>query len=211
MRYGARNLRKSAGFTLVALLSLGLGIGATTAIFSVVYGVLISPYPYGRPNEIWAPLIRDSKDPQRGFSVHQVRDYGELKKLPGFSETMATHAGARLLTGDRAPENFSAIEVTANAFHFLEVPPILGRTILPSDLKPDGEPEPVVVLTYKAWVRLFDGSPAALGKTITLDSQAFTVVGVMPSRFGWWTEDGGWVVLPESSRDDRWIAAILRL
>jgi putative ABC transport system permease protein len=212
VRYGARSLRRSPGFTLVALLSLGLGIGAATAIFSVVYGVLISPYPYAKPDEIWAPLIRDLKNPQQGgFSEHQMRDYVELKKLPAFSDTMATHPGARLLTSDSAPENFQAIEVTPNAFRFLGVPPILGRTIQPTDLRADGEPEPVIVLTYKAWQRLFDGSPAALGKTITLDSQPFTVVGVMPSRFGWWTDDGGWVVLPENSRDDRWVAAIVRL
>src|SRR5262249_37657301 len=130
LRHGARVLRRTPGFTLVALLSLAMGIGATTAIFSVIYGVLISPYPYGHPDQIWAPLIRDNTKPQQGgFSIHQMRDYVELKKLPAFSETMATRPENRLLTGDRAPETFQAINVTANAFQFLEVPPILGRTI----------------------------------------------------------------------------------
>ena len=211
VRYAARGLRRNWGFSLVALLSLGLGIGATTSIFSVVYGVLISPYPYAKPGEIWAPEIQDLKDPQRSRGFHHVREYVEIKKLPAFSETMATLPGGRLLSGEHAPENFQAIAVTANAFHFLGGRPVLGRTIEPSDLKPDGQPEPVIVLSYKAWQRLFDGSPKALGKTLTLDDQPFTVIGVMPPRFGWFTNEGGWVTLPEDSRDDRGVAAIVRL
>jgi putative ABC transport system permease protein len=212
LRFGTRVLRKSPGYTLVALLSLALGIGATTAMFSVVYGVLISPYPYARPHQIWAPLIRDLNNPQQGgFSRHRMRDYTELKKLPAISEAMATMPEGRLLTGDHDPETFTAISVTANAFQFLGVAPILGRTILPSDAKGDGEPNSVVVLTEKAWQRLFSRSPEALGKTLLLNDQPFTVIGVMPSRFGWWTNDGGWIPLREDAQDNRVVAAIMRL
>jgi len=212
VRFGARAWRKSPGFTLVALASLALGIGATTAIFSVVYGVLVAPYPYARPQEIWAPLVRDLKQAQQGgFSFHQMRDYVELKKLPAFADTMATLPENRLLTGDRTPENFRAVSVTANAFQFLGVPPALGRTIQPSDIRRDGQPEPVIVLSYKAWQRLFDGSPSGLGKKLLLNEQPFTVIGVMPPRFGWWTDDGGWLALPEDALDHRPVAAILRL
>ena len=91
------------------------------------------------------------------------------------------------------------------------MPPILGRTIQPSDIKPDGQAEPVIVLSYKAWQRLFEGSPSALGKTLVLNEQPFTVIGVMPPRFGWWTSEGGWLVLPEDARDNRMAAAIVRL
>src|SRR5580693_4411973 len=171
IRYGARVLRKTPGFVLVAALSLALGIGATTAIFSVIYGVLISPYPYAKPNQIWAPEIRDLKDPHRSFIFYHMRDYVELKKLPAFAEAMATNAGSRLFTGGRPPENFSAIAVTANAFQFLGVAPAWGRTIRPGDLGPDGSPAPVIVLSYKAWQRLFDLSPSALGKTLVLNDQ----------------------------------------
>ncbi len=212
IRYAVRVLRKNSGQTLVALISLALGIGATTAIFSVIYGVLISPYPYGRPNLIWAPLINDLARPQNGgFSGHQMRDYVELKRLPALADTMATRPEGRVLTGDHAPENFSVINVTANAFQFLEVSPTLGRTIEPSDVRSDGQPEPVIVLTVKAWQRLFDGNPSALGKKLVLNDQPFTVIGVMPSRFGWWTDDGGWIVLPEDARDARNVFAIMRL
>ena len=211
VRYALRGLHKSPGFTLVALLSLALGIGATTAIFSVVYGVLISPYPYARPGEIWAPAIHDLKNPQNVRNWHQIREYVEVKKLPAFAETMATFPEARLLTGEVAPERFQSISVTANAFQFLGVPPLLGRTIQPSDLRPDGQPEPVIVLSSGAWKRLFDSRPDALGKKLILNDQAFTVIGVMPPRFGWYTNQGGWLVLPEDVRDKRYAAGIVRL
>ncbi|MEO8028917.1 MAG: ABC transporter permease [Bryobacteraceae bacterium] len=211
IRYGARALRKSPGFTLVALLSLALGIGATTAIFSVVYGVLVSPYPYAKPNEIWTPMIRDLKDANRGRMFYQMREYAELKKVPAFADVMATNPSLRLLSGDRAPESFVAVQVTANAFRFLGVTPALGRTIEPTDVKADGQPESVIVLSFEAWHRLFNGDRAALGKTLRLDDQPFTVIGVMPPRFGWFTHDGGWIILPEDTRTDQSSAVIVRL
>ncbi|MCU1262539.1 MAG: hypothetical protein JWO80_5424, partial [Bryobacterales bacterium] len=123
LRYGFRVLRKSPGLTLVALLSLSLGIGATTAIFSVVYGVLISPYPYAKPDQIWAPELRNAKNPrQRGMFQH-LSEYLEIRKQPAFSAVMGTSPENQLLTGDRPPENFTAVSVTSNAFEFLGVPP----------------------------------------------------------------------------------------
>ena len=211
VRYAARMLAKSSGATIVALLSLALGIGATTAIFSVFYGVLISPYPYARPGEIWAPAVTDAKNPNRISNFFPLRDYADIKTLPALADTMATLPGSRLLTGNHAPENFQAIAVTANAFQFLGVPPILGRTILPSDGGSNGQPAPVIVLSMKAWNRLFDSSPDALGKKLILNDETFTVIGVMPSRFGWWTDSGGWIVLPEDRAANRSAAAIFRL
>jgi putative ABC transport system permease protein len=210
-RYGLRVLRKSPMTTVVALLSLALGIGATTAIFSVVYGVLIAPYPYARPNEIWAPGIRSARNPQQGRRDYHPSEYLELQKLPAFAQVMATSPENQLLTGDRAPENFTAVTVTANAFQFLGVEAVLGRTILPSDIKADGQAEPVVVLSYQAWQRLFNGSPEALGKTLVLDDKAQTVIGVMPPRFGWWTHDGGWLPMPVVRLRDRTVFPIVRL
>ncbi len=211
VRYGARVLMKSPGFLLVALLSLALGIGATTAIFSVVYGVLISPYPYAKPAEIWAPEIRDLKNPKEFRGFYRMRDYVEMKQLPAFAEAMATNPGNRLLTGNHPAENFQSIAVTANAFQFLGVAPAWGRTIQPTDLKADGQPEAVIVLSYKAWQRLFDGIRAALGQTLTLNDQPFTVIGVMPPRFGWWTNQGGWIAMPEDPRDNTYVAPIVRM
>ncbi len=211
VRYAVRGMSKSPSFTLVALFSLALGIGATTSIFSVVYGVLISPYPYGHADQIWAPEIQDLSNSRNSFNFQHIRDFSEFKKLPALAEVMATQPDTRLLTGERPPERFQSIAVTANAFQFLQVPPILGRTIQPSDVGPDGQPEPVIVLSSGAWKRLFDSSPDALGKKLILNDQTFTVIGVMPPRFGWYTNEGGWIVLPEDVRSTVSGAVIMRL
>src|SRR4051812_12626540 len=145
--YAVRSFRRSPAFTLVALLSLTLGIGATTAIFSVIYGVLIAPYPYARPGEIWAPEIR-SVDGRSG-RPYQVDEVTRLAALPALSAVMSTSMETVLLTGEFAPESFNAVLLTGNAFNFLGVPPVHGRTIQPSDVRPDGEAEPVVVLSYR--------------------------------------------------------------
>ena len=124
---------------------------------------------------------------------------------------MATSPENRLLTGTAAPENFTSVSLTGNGFQFLGVEPVLGRTILPSDIKSNGEPEPVIVLSYRAWQRLFQGSPDALGKTVTLNDTPYSVIGVMPPRFGWWTSDGGWLALRLDPRQERPIFPIARL
>src|SRR5258708_21438520 len=157
LRYGLRVLPKSPGMTAAALLSLALGIGATTSIFSVVYGVLISPYPYSRPGEIWSPSIRDAKNPNQGRATYKVGEVLRMRELPAFSLVMATAPENRILKGDRAPENFTAIQLSANAFQFLAVQPILGRTLAPSDVRPDGQAEAVIVLSFNARQRLFGG------------------------------------------------------
>jgi putative ABC transport system permease protein len=211
LRYGLRVLLKSPGLTLVALLSLSLGIGSTTAIFSVVYGVLISPFPYAKPGEIWAPRLRDARTTRDPSIFQHLSEYLEIQKQPSFSIAMGTQPTNQLLTGDRQPENFTAVMVTGNAFQFLGVAPVLGRAIAPSDVKPNGEAEPVIVLSYLAWQRLFSGSPDALGKTLILNDRPQTVIGVMPARFGWWTSDGGWLPISIDLKKDPQLATIVRL
>ncbi|MCU1239014.1 MAG: hypothetical protein JWP63_6981 [Candidatus Solibacter sp.] len=211
LRFGLRVLGKTPGLTSVALLSLALGIGSTTAIFSVVYGVLISPYPYARPGEIWAPEIRDARNPRKSLGAYLPDAYVQVTKLPAFAEVMATNPENRLLTGNGSPENFTTVSVTSNAFQFLDVPPVLGRAIAPSDVHANGQPEPVIVLSYRAWQRLFQGSPDAIGKAIILNDVTYSVIGVMPPRFGWWTSDGGWVPALIDSRQERPLFTIARL
>ena len=211
LRYGLRMLRKSPAVTAVALLSLALGIGATTSIFSVVYGVLISPYPYSRPGEIWSPSIRDAKNPNQGRGMYKAAEVLRMRDLPAFSIVMATSPEGRILKGDHGPENFPAIQLTANAFQFLGTEPILGRTIGDSDVRSDGQPEPVIVLSFKAWQRFFEGREDALGKSLVLNDIPHTVIGVMPPRFGWWTSDGGWIPLAVDPRSDQRMVPIVRL
>jgi predicted permease len=210
IRYGIRMMFKQKGFTLVAVLTLALGIGATTALFSVVYGVLISPYPYAKPDEIWAPGLQSVNANQR-LRPYLLGAYQEMAKLEVFSEVMATSPGNVLLTGEYAPESFGGIQVSGNAFQFLGVPPLLGRTILPSDIRPSGEAEAVTVLSFRRWQQLFGGDPNVLGKTLRLNDETYTIIGVMPPRFGWWTSDGVWLPMGVNARDSQMVFPITRL
>ena len=194
IRYAIRGFRRSPGFTVVALLSLTLGIGATSSIFSVIYGVLIAPYPYARPGEIWAPQI-NGVDGKSGRGSHSIEEFRQIASLPAFSDVMATGNQLTLLTGEFAPQSFFGVLMSGNAFNFLGVPPVIGRTIQPSDVAPDGTPAPVVVISFRLWQRLFAGSPAAIGRTLRLNGEQHTIIGVMPPRFGWYGNDGFWLPL----------------
>jgi predicted permease len=194
LRYGFRVLLKHKWFTAVAVLTLALGIGATTAIFSVVSAVVLNPYPYAKPHEIWTPgvVAVNSNQTMRPYLLNA---YQEMSGLPAFSSVMATLPANALLTGEYAPETLSAIRMSGNAFQFLGVPALVGRTILPSDIRANGEPEPVTVLSFNRWQRLFNGDPNAIGKTLRLNDETYTIIGVMPPRFGWWTSDGVWLAM----------------
>ena len=208
--YGWRSFRRSPGFVAVALLSLTLGIGATSAIFSVIYGVVIAPYPYAAPDRIWAIRVAGA-GAGGGGHAYTMPELRRLQASPAFASVMATSIEPVLLTGEFAPETFNGVMVTANAFDFLGVPALLGRTIQPSDIRANGEADPVVVLNYRLWMRLFDGNPAALGRTLRLNGRPHTIVGVMPPRFGWYTSDGFWLPLSPNRTDLAFIAPIVRL
>jgi putative ABC transport system permease protein len=210
LRYAFRMLLKNPIFTMVAALSLALGIGANTALFSVVYGVLINPYPYAKPGEMWWPSAKGLKPVENRMS-YRLGEYLDLAKLPVFSETMATSQGNMLLTGEFAPENLQAVRLTGGAFHFLGVPPVAGRVIGTGDIRPNGEAEPVVVVSYRTWQRLFDGSLGALGKTMRLNDVNYTVIGIMPPRFGWYGSDAVWLPLTEDRRDMSYVNPLVRL
>jgi putative ABC transport system permease protein len=212
LKYAVRGLRRTPGFAVVALLSLGLGIGATTALFSVVYGVLIAPYPYANPEKIWAPAVVGLNQTPDGWHFYPRREFVEIQKLPAFSDVMATMPeSGYLLGGNRSPESFYAVLVSGNAFSFLGVKPVIGRTIQPFDIPPSGQAAPVVVLSYKLWQRLFDGRESALGEKLVLNDIPYTVIGVMPDRFGWFTGDGFWLPMPMDLKDEGGLNVIMRL
>jgi len=207
--YAVRSFRRSPAFVLVALLSLTLGIGATSAIFSVIYGVLIAPYPYAKPGEIWAPQVRAIDG--RGGRAYSLDELRALTELPAFSDVMATSFETVLMTGEFAPESFNGVLMSGNAFRFLGVPPVVGRTIQPTDIRPDGQAEPVVVLSHRLWLRMFEGNPSAIGRTLRLNGVPHTIVGVMPPRFGWYGNDGFWLPLSPTRTDVPGINPIVRL
>src|SRR6476619_4671836 len=112
--FAVRSFRRSPAFTLVALLSLMLGIGATCAIFSVIYGVLIAPYPYAKPGEIWSPeIVSLDHRSARGYRLDELP---RVKALPAFSDVMATSGDPVLMTGEFGPESFGGVLLTGNAF-----------------------------------------------------------------------------------------------
>jgi putative ABC transport system permease protein len=207
--YALRSFRRSPAFVLVALLSLTLGIGATSSIFSVIYGVLIAPYPYAKPDEIWAPEIRAMDG--RGGRGYMLDELPRLSEVTGLGDVMATSVETVLMTGDFAPESFAGVLLTGNAFNFLGVPPVIGRTIQPSDIAANGDVAPVVVISHKLWLRLFDGSPSAIGQTLRLNGRPHTIIGVMPPRFGWYGNNGFWLPLSPTRTDLAFTAAIMRL
>ena len=211
LRYAVRGFGRSPGFTIVALLSLMLGIGASTAIFSVVYGVLIAPYPYAKPNEIWAPAVTGLKESPGGWHSYPRREFLEIQKLPAFSEVMATGVEPALLSGGSYPESFRGILLTGGAFNFIGVPPLLGRTIQPFDIQPGGQPEPVVVLSYGFWMQRFNGDADAIGKKLVINDVARTIIGVMPPRFGWYTNDSFWLPMQMDLSDESPVNVIMRL
>jgi predicted permease len=207
--YAIRSFRRSTAFVLVALLSLTLGIGATSAIFSVIYGILIAPYPYATPGEIWAPAVRPLEG--RGGRAYALDELRPLSEVPAFSDVMATSFETVLMTGEFAPESLGGVLMSGNAFNFLGVPPIAGRTIQPSDIGPNGDAEPVVVLSHRLWLRLFEGDRSAVGRTLRLNGRPHTVIGVMPPRFGWYGNDAFWLPLSPTRTDIPWINPIVRL
>lgn len=211
LRYALRGFGRNPGFTAVALLSLLLGIGATTALFSVFYGVLIAPYPYAKPNEIWAPAVVGLNETPQFWHAYPRREFAEIQKLPAFSDVMATGFEQALLSGGSYPETFFGILLSGSAFNFIGVPPLLGRTIQPFDIQPNGQPEPVVVLSYGFWQQRFNGEANAIGQKLVLNDVPRTIIGVMPPRFGWYTNDSFWLPMPMDFADESPVNVIMRL
>ena len=184
LRYSFRQLIKLPGFTLTAVISLALGIGATTAVFSVVYAILMDPYPYAAPDRmIHMRLLTPSGD-LRGFGVTGSQ-WQQLRKSPVVEDTFLEDDWNLTVTGSDLPEDVQGVYFTSNGFNFFGVPPALGRGLQPSDAIDGQDPQPVVVLSYKFWQRHFNADPAILGKTIQLVRKNYTVVGVAASRFTW--------------------------
>lgn len=194
-RFYLRSLthRGNRGFAAVAILTLAIGIGAATTIFSVSYGFLRNAFPFEDVDGIWQPWI--NFPPERTANLTRVpRNFSiELAKLPAvesvFECTYATGDAVFQVEGANGPEPYQNYLISGTSFDFLGIAPIMGRTIRPSDIGPDGTPADVVVLSYAAWRRFFPGDPDPVGKTIEFrDRQGAahpkTVIGVMPERFG---------------------------
>jgi predicted permease len=198
IRYGLRALRRNPSFAAVAVLSLALGIGATTAMFSLIYAVLLHPFPYADADRIMNPVFIDEQHPDepRWFPLSEaqfddLRLAGPVDSLLGFNNSHME------VTGGALPEDIWGIYVTENAGSFFGVRPLLGRNIEPSDAENGGHS--VVVLNYRFWQRHFGGDPHIIGRTLEINHAPYTIIGVMPRSFAFNdTTDVGDVYLPGS-------------
>ncbi len=180
VRFGARALRKAPGFAAVAVLTLALGIGANTAVFSVVKAVLLAPLPYDQPDRAVTIWSRWKNTDKTWVSDREVLDYRERSRA--LAEVAAWAAGQANLTGGSAdPERVGSAGVTINLFSTLGARAAVGRTFV------DGEDQPgrdrVAIISHGVWQRRYGGDPAIVGRTIELDGRSSTVVGVMPADF----------------------------
>jgi putative ABC transport system permease protein len=183
LRYGARMLLKNPGFTLVAVLALALGIGANTAIFSVVNAVLLKPLPYYDPQRlVLVTEVPPEKDGVRGGEYAGSIDYVLWQaESKAFEHLVAFRSGNAFLTGRGEPERLDSVWATANLFPALGVAPQLGRAFTPEEDRPGGPR--VAILSHSFWQRRFGGDPAILGQWLTLDRESRQVIGVMPPGF----------------------------
>ena len=180
MRYGARMLLKSPGFTVVAVLTLALGIGANTAIFSVVNFVLLRPLEYANPDQLVMVWERNTKkgwneSPTSFADFVDFRDNAKSVELVAFTDTNFN------LTGGDQPERVAGLRVSANLFSLLGVNPARGRWFAPGEDKPGAGH--VLILSYGLWQRSFGGNSNLVNQTVQLNGQSYTVVGVMPPTF----------------------------
>jgi predicted permease len=183
IRYGLRGLIRERGFTTLAVITLALGIGAATTIFSVIQNVLLDPFPYKDADRVVAVQIRDTTSPRPGgrifFQVPEFLDFQEQSTV--FEDVIGGTPEDVLQATNEGTEQFVGGAVTANNFSFLGVPMHLGRGLVMDDAKP-GAP-PVFVMSYKLWVNRYNMDPAVVGRTFVLNGVQTTCVGVTPQRF----------------------------
>ena len=198
LRYSIRQFLKMPGFSLTAVLSLALGIGATTSVFSVVYAILVDPYPYAGANRmIHLRLVGSSGEP-RGFGLTGAQ-WKQIRKSPVVEDAFLADGWSLTITGSDVPEDVEADFFSSNAFNYFGVPAALGRGLQPSDAIDGHDPQPVVVLSYKFWQRHFASNPAVVGQTMQMIHKNYTIVGVAAPRFTW---DDADVYVPQKITDD---------
>jgi|GraSoi_2013_60cm_1033757.scaffolds.fasta_scaffold00634_5 predicted permease len=206
LRFALRQFRKSPGFVITAILSLMLGIGATTAMFSVVYGILLDPYPYKDNNRMVHVQLNDKND--RGpLLLVNGSGYKDLRNIPSLDDVFLQRENQENLTGDQIPVSVNVGLYSPNLFEYMGVPPVLGREFTPADA-PGGNAPPLAVLSYIFWQRQFGGSRDVLGKNIELDHKLYTIIGVVPPRFTWGDSDVYTPAFPTADPNELWLAFV---
>jgi putative ABC transport system permease protein len=189
IRYALRTLRKSPGFALVAILTLALGIGASTAIFSVIENILMEPFPYPDAQRYMSVLIHNTEENEQegraDFNGAEFLDYVDQNHV--FDRVIGNSTLDVLYRSGEGTQRFNGNLVSPGTFEFFGMPALFGRVMQPADYEP-GAP-PVFVLRYKTWVNQFGADPNIINKTFVLDDTPRTLIGIMPPRFGWGDAD----------------------
>ena len=221
LKYGFRNLKNKPGFTFIAILILALGIGANTALFSILYSLLWKPLPYQEPDQltmVWEANLGDA-DFYNVVNPGNFYDWKAQNKV--FTDMASFVPSAGTLNADNQPEEIPTQYVTANFFQVLGSRPLLGRTFVPSD---DNQRQDIVILSHGLWTRRFAGDRSIVGKKILLNGIPRTVVGVMQPNFHWHLKDRGnistkpsqlwicWGLAPEERvRRGRFLSVVARM
>jgi putative ABC transport system permease protein len=188
LRYTFRELRKRPTFALTAILSLAIGIAATSAVFSVVYAVLIDPFPYPGSDRLMEPSMLDSAGKDRyaglnGPQMQQLRQSKSIESIAGMDQWNLTTTDGDL------PEDVRASYLSPDDPNHWGTPALMGRWLIPSDAPYGKDPQPIVVIGYKFWQRYYLGDPGVVGRTLQLVHKPYQIVGVMPPRFKWGNTD----------------------
>lgn len=199
LRFALRQMAKSPGFSLTAILSLALGIGATVAVFSVIYSAVLNAWPYAefdracQINTLNKTGDNEGSPDLTGPQIRQLRHAHAVEDIIGLQDWNA------VITGGDVPEDVRSLRMTGNAFNFFGMPALLGRYFQPSDAPDTQDPQLVAVLSYAFWRRHFNSDPNIVGKSIEMAHQNYAILGVMPPRFTWGDAD---VYLPVKLSQD---------
>jgi putative ABC transport system permease protein len=189
LRYALRQFRRNPGFAAAAIITLALGIGASTAIFSVIDNVLLEPFPYKDAGHIVYPRVHGATqgpdEGRQGFSADEFLEF--VRQNHSFDSVIGTTDDPVLYKHGAGVEWLYGADMTPGSFEFFGMPALYGRVLQPADYKP-GAP-PVFVLRYKTWKARFNGDANVLNKVFVLNGTARTLVGIMPQRFGWYDAD----------------------
>jgi len=195
VRYALRSLARSRAFAAVAIATLGLAIGASTAIFSVIENVLLEPFPYKGASRMVFLRIHDTtrgeEGDRQGYTSNEFLEFDQQNHV--FDAVIAASDDPVLYKQGEGVELLDGADVTPGTFEFFGMPALHGRVLQPADYQP-GAP-PVFVMRQKTWMERFNGDPGVLNKTFVLNGTARTLIGIMPPRFGWYGAD---VWIPET-------------
>jgi len=189
--YAFRQFGKYRISTALAVTSLAFGIGGATSVFSVINGVLLHPFPYAGADRMITLRVTDTAG-YNGFSNYlllSARQFQDIRKSPVLDGAIATDSWDMAITGEDLPQAVHTGKISANAFEYFGVPPVIGREFVSDDGPSGQEPRRVAVLSYHFWQGHYGGSPTAVGKTIQLDHENYTIIGVVPPRFEWFHSD----------------------